>query len=101
MELLAGMSGTAQIDISYSPMELKGVVIPQYALCHRPSVGDYVWLVEDERSQVKMRKVSKGKLFPYGKVHVKEELSTDDVIATTGLRFLFEGTKVMVSTKKY
>ena len=37
-KLLAGMSGKVYMDISTD--QKAGVVIPQYALCHRPEVGN-------------------------------------------------------------
>ena len=98
-KLLAGMSGKVYIDTSCDNNDA-GVVIPQYALCHRPSEGDFVWLVNEGLSEVSMRKVTKGRLLPDGKVLITEGLSGDETIATSGLRFLSDGMKVGLSSKK-
>lgn len=98
-KLLAGISGKVYIDPSVDNHKT-GVVIPQYALCHRPTVGDFVWLVNEGTSEVSMRKVTKGSLLPDGKVLIAEGLSGDETIATSGLRFLSDGMKVELSSKK-
>lgn len=98
-KLLAGMSGKVYINPS-AENNKKGVVIPQYALCHRPTEGDFVWVVNEGTAEVKIRKVVKGNLLPDGKVLVAEGLSGDETIATSGLRFLSDGMKVELSSKK-
>lgn len=97
-KLLAGMSGKVYMDI---PTDQKaGVVIPQYALCHRPEVGDFVWVTNESTSRVSLRKVTKGDLLPSGKVLITKGLSADETIATSGLRFLSDGMEVEISSKK-
>lgn len=97
-KLLAGMSGKVYMDI---PTDQKaGVVIPQYALCHRPEVGDFVWVTNESTSKVSLRKVTKGDLLPSGKVLITKGLSADETIATSGLRFLSDGMEVEISSKK-
>jgi len=97
-KLLAGMSGKVYMDISTD--QKAGVVIPQYALCHRPEVGDFVWITNESTSKVSLRKVTKGDLLPSGKVLITKGLSTDETIATSGLRFLSDGMEVEISSKK-
>lgn len=54
-KLLAGMSGKVYINPSVKDNKT-GVAIPQYALCHRPTEGDFVWLVNEKTSEVSMQK---------------------------------------------
>ena len=97
--LLAGMSG--KVFIASSAERLKaGVVIPQYALCHRPEVGDFVWVVNEGSATVAIRKVTKGDLLPDGQVLIREGLSAGELLATSGLRFLSDGMKVKRSPRK-
>ena len=98
-KLLAGMSGKIYISPSIGNNKA-GVVIPQYALCHRPTEGDFVWVVNETTTEVSLRKVTKGSLLPDGKVLIAEGLSGSETIATSGLRFLSDGMKVELSSKK-
>ena len=97
-KLLAGMSGKITID-AITPQKETGIIIPQSALCHRPTEGDFVWVV-DENAKVHLRKVKKGTLLPHGKIFIAEGLSPNETIATSGLRFLSDGMKVEQSSKK-
>lgn len=97
--LLAGMSGKVYIDAS-KDNQGTGVVIPQYALCHRPEVGDFVWVTDEDTAKVSLRKVTKGSLLPDGEVHIISGLSAGEAIATSGLRFLSDGMVVELSSKK-
>ena len=92
------MSGKVYMDISTD--QKAGVVIPQNALCHRPEVGDFVWVTNESTSRVSLRKVTKGDLLPSGKVLITKGLSADETIATSGLRFLSDGMEVEISSKK-
>ena len=59
-KLLAGMSGKAKLNHpSKTPDITNGVAIPQTALCHRPTEGDYLWVVDANTQQVNLRKVKK------------------------------------------
>lgn len=86
-DLLAGMSGKVFFDIS-SETEQTDIAIPLTALCHRPTEGDYVWVVNPENGQVNHRKVIMGDLLPGGKVSIASGLSENESIAVSGLRFL-------------
>ena len=97
--LLAGMSGKVYITPSAERQEA-GVVIPQYALCHRPEVGDFVWVVQEESATVRLRPVTKDCLLPDGQVLIREGISAGELLATGGLRFLSDGMKVELSAKK-
>ena len=97
-ELLAGMSGKAIFDVSRVTNPV-GVSIPQTALCHRPSEGDYVWVVNTDTHQVNRRQVKKGNLLPNGYITIIEGLQDNETVATSGLRFLSDGMKVTISSK--
>ena len=98
-KLLAGMSGKVLLNIPSGSKDA-GVVIPQIALCHRPTEGDFVWIVNENNDEVNRRKVKKGNLLPDGKVIIAEGLGSDETIVTSGLRFLSDGMKVALSSKK-
>lgn len=96
-KLLAGMSGKVCLNIS-TTSDSKNVSIPQTALCHRPSIGDYVWVVQPETKQVEQRKVMNCGLLPDGYVEVSG-MKSDEIVAVSGLRFLSPGMKVSTSEK--
>lgn len=98
-KLLAGMSGKVSINLPTSHKE-NGVVIPQAALCHRPTQGDFVWIVNENTAEVNLRNVKKGCLLPNGKVLISEGLNMNETIAVSGLRFLSDGMKVGLSSQK-
>ena len=78
-KLLAGMSGKAKLNHpSKTPDITNGVAIPQTALCHRPTEGDYLWVVDANTQQVNLRKVKKGDLLPDGYVTITEGLRPDE-----------------------
>ncbi|WP_459186955.1 efflux RND transporter periplasmic adaptor subunit [Parabacteroides sp. APC149_11_2_Y6] len=97
-ELLAGMSGRICLDISSAtgPVE---VSIPQTALCHRPTKGNYVWIVNTETGKTEQRNVQTGDLLPDGYVVVKGGICEGEYVATSGLRFLSDGMTVKTSEK--
>ena len=97
--LLVGMSGKVSLAASQQTSEA-GIVIPQYALCHRPEIGDFVWIVNEGSSTVTIREVTKGDLLPDGQVCIRAGLSADETFATSGLRFLSNGMKVKLSPRK-
>lgn len=99
-KLLAGMSGKAFFDLPPVVSERAQVVIPQAALCHRPTVGDYVWVVNETNSVVNLRKVKTADLLPGGRVTILAGLKPHEKIATSGLRFLSDGMQITVSSKK-
>ncbi|MEG0700934.1 MAG: efflux RND transporter periplasmic adaptor subunit [Muribaculaceae bacterium] len=94
-KLLAGMSG--KIFFEMTPSTSKMAVIPQVALSHRQSVGDYVWVVDTKTNKVSRRKISCGDLLPNGMVSVMAGLKGDETLALSSLRFLSEGMQVGIS----
>ncbi|WP_455584450.1 efflux RND transporter periplasmic adaptor subunit [Bacteroides sp.] len=96
--LLAGMSGKAILDIPQVENDAQ-LCIPQTALCHRPSEGDYVWVFNPGTSQVSRRKVTIEKLLPNGQALISHGLQADEAVATNSLRFLSDGMKVSTPTK--
>lgn len=93
-QLLSGMSGSLVLDL---PVLGQSVSIPQIALCHRPTEGDYVWIVNSQTLKVSKRKVVPGKLLPGGAISVSSGLAKDELVAISGLRFLSEGGNVEIS----
>lgn len=97
-ELLAGMSGKAILDVAQGKGASE-VCIPQTALCHRPTEGSYVWVVNPESKQVSRRKVTVGELLPNGYAAISQGLQADETIAVSKLRFLSDGMKVTMTSK--
>lgn len=104
-KLLAGMSGKVRFKDSdvEAPTEKPdstdrrtAVHIPQTALCHRPTVGSYVWVVNESSGTVSRREVAVRELLPHGNVSINTGLQPGEVIATSGLRFLSDGMKVKI-----
>lgn len=99
-KLLAGMSGKAKLSTAAAATRTpKGVAIPQAALCHRPTVGNYVWTVDATTRQVTQRQVKTGNLLPDGYIAITEGLQPNETIATSGLRFLSDGIKINISQR--
>lgn len=96
--LLAGMSGKAMLSIPPTESAAE-VCIPQAALCHRPSEGTYVWVVTPA-AQAERRKVTVSRFLPDGKARISTGLEEGEIIATSGLRFLSDGAKVTILTKR-
>lgn len=93
-ELLGGMTGTLSFE-TYKSTKSGVLAIPQRALCNRPSMGTYVWVV-DANSRVKPVMVSAGKLIGGGMIELKSGLNGTETIAITGLNMLSENKQVKV-----
>lgn len=91
--LLAGMSGKVSFEVSAKTASTV-ITIPQTALCHRPTVGDYVWVVDKQTNLVSQRKVTKGDLQPNGVISILDGISEGETVALSGLRFLSDGMQV-------
>lgn len=95
----AGISGKVLLDLP-SSSSAEVVTVPQTALSHRPTEGDYVWTVDHATGKVSKRKVILGELLPDGKVEVKGGLQAGETVAVSKLRFLSEGMSVEVISQK-
>ncbi len=93
-ELLGGMTGTLSFE-THKPTKSGVLAIPQRAVCNRPSMGTYVWVV-DASSRVKPVKVGVGKLIGSGMVELQSGLNGTETIAITGLNMLSENKQVKV-----
>lgn len=93
--LLAGMSGKIYFNMP-SQLTQQAVTIPQIALCNRPTVGNYVWVVNKDKSCVNLRKVKVGELQQSG-IIIKEGLVAGELLATSGLGFLSENATVAIA----
>lgn len=89
----AGISGKMLVDLP-SSSSVRVVTVPQTALNHRPTEGDYVWLVDDAGKKVAKRKIVLGDLLPNGRVEVKGGLQAGEKVAVSKLRFLSDGMSV-------
>ncbi len=95
----AGVSGKVLLDLP-SSSTTSMITIPQTALNHRPTEGDYVWTVDNAAGKVSKRKIVLGELLPNGKVEVKGGLQAGETVAVSKLRFLSEGTSVEIMAQK-
>lgn len=93
--LLAGMSGKVFFDVAADAKQM-GVAIPLTALSHRPTEGDFVWVVDREGEKVNRRQVTMGQLLPGGKVSIIAGLSENEPVAVSGLRFLSDNMPVEI-----
>lgn len=92
--LLPGMSG----EIFFGEKTVSPVVtVPQIALSHRPTDGDYLWCVDPVTGVVSKRKVKVGKIMSDGNIAITGNLNEGEEVAISGLRFLSEGMKVVVN----
>lgn len=86
-KLLGGMTGTIRFtqsqDKSHSPL-----IIPQVAVCHRPSIGSYVWLYNPTTKKIQMNPIQLGSLKQGALVEVTKGLQREDLIVTTGQNYL-------------
>ncbi|WP_455592221.1 efflux RND transporter periplasmic adaptor subunit [Bacteroides sp.] len=97
-KLLAGMSGRVSFDVA-GKSETGRIVIPQVALCHRPSEGDYVWVVDEKTGKLSRRKITVGSLLTDGVVTVVEGLQPGEAVAVSGLRFLSDGMTATIAER--
>lgn len=86
-KLLAGMSGRVNFNVAGEA----SMVIPQMAIRNRPSMGDYVWVIDPSTSAVAMRSVKTGKQLSNGTIVITEGLQEGEKVAVTGVDFLTNG----------
>lgn len=98
-KLLAGMSGKLSFDLG-PESQIPRILIPQKALCHRPSEGDYVWIIDAGTGKASKRNVRKGEIRQEDKIEITSGLQQGETIATSGLRFLSEGMDVVSNKAK-
>lgn len=91
----AGISGKVLLELP-SQSSVSILTVPQTALSHRPTEGDYVWVVDRMAGKVSKRKVILGELLTGGKVEVKDGLQVGETVAVSKLRFLSEDMPVEV-----
>lgn len=96
-KLLAGMSGKVSVEMGSLGAD-STVVVAQTALCHRPTVGDYLWVVDPATMCVSRREVTLGVMMPGGMMAIETGLAKGEMVANSSLRFLSDG--MMIQTKK-
>ncbi|MEG1665189.1 MAG: efflux RND transporter periplasmic adaptor subunit [Mucinivorans sp.] len=84
--LLSGMSGKIFFELDSPSSSM--VVVPQKALSHRPTKGDYLWVVDSMSHKVSARQVTLGPLQKGGMVAIVDGINQGEIVATSGLRFL-------------
>lgn len=95
-ELPSGMSGKLFFEGAFTAGESL-ITVPQAALCHRPTEGDYVWVIDIQTQTANKKAVTAGELLPEGKVSIMGGLKADETVAISGLRFLSNNMKVEIS----
>lgn len=94
-KLLGGMSGKVLFHLP--PTESKTMItILQTALCHRPTVGDYVYVIDPQTRKVEQRTVTAGNLLPQNRISIVDGLKENEAVAVSGLRFLSDGMTVTI-----
>ena len=93
--LLGGMSGTVYLK-NPTATNNATITIPQTALCHRPTEGDFVWVINTATGQVSQRSVTMDELLPNGRIALNSGLQANETIVTSRLRFLSDGMKVEI-----
>ncbi len=82
--LMGGMTGSIYISypnsFSSSSSVIGTVVIPQAAVCHNNSAGEYVWKIEDDNT-AKRTQVKTGRLIKDNNIEIISGLSAGDNIA--------------------
>lgn len=95
-KLLSGMSGKVFFELTPNTV-VADLVVPMTAVCHRPTEGDYVWVVDEASQKVSMRRVKCGDLQQNGMIAVKQGIEPGETIAVSGLRFLSDDMQVQIS----
>lgn len=98
-KFLAGMSGKLCLEM-ISDSTLTQILIPRKGLCHRPSEGDYVWIIDERTGKAEKRRVRRGDLQSSDMVEIISGLHAGETIAVSGLRFLSEGLDVAMTAQK-
>lgn len=95
-KVLPGMACKIEIPFEQATTTAQYIVVPSDAVAHDEG-GDFVYvlLAADEKGIfiAKRRKVTLGQLSSGG-YEIKEGLSTEDIITTAGLSFMYDGRKV-------
>lgn len=93
-KLPSGISGKVFFELSGRTSQ--AVAVPQSALCHRPSEGDFVWKIDPATGTVTRQHITPGELLPDGTMSVTSGLSAGETVAVSGLRFLSDGMKIRI-----
>jgi RND family efflux transporter MFP subunit len=92
-QLLAGMSG--QMIFNNDSLATKSwIAIPQSTINHKPSIGDFVWVIDAANETAHIRPIKRGRFLPNGYVEVVAGLEADVLIARSGYRFLADGGRI-------
>lgn len=96
--LMGGMSGFIDISYPYSFSSLSSVnetvIIPQAAVCHNSSTGEYVWRIDDNTA--KLTQVKTGKLTKDNNIEIISGLSAGDKVAVSRLYQLSDNEPIRI-----
>lgn len=96
-ELLGGMSGKLFVENSNPTIAAKEVLtVPQSAVCHRPTIGTYVWVVDSVAGRVRRQVITTGAMRA-NMVVVCAGLESGAQVATSSLRFLTDGSSIKIA----
>lgn len=106
-EILAGMSGKVDLNLPQNhgingennDGQEEIIAVPQTAVSHRPGVGDYVWVIDKQGGTVSQRTVVLGDLLDGGLIQIAQGLDEGEMVATSSLRFLSQGSKVKIQER--
>ncbi len=95
-DLLGGMTGTISFTQSRD-LKYKSLLIPQIAVCNRPSIGTYVWLYNPTTKKIRTTPVSLGVLQKNAYVEITKGLEENDMVVTTGHNYLSNNMSVIIA----
>lgn len=95
-KLLGGMSGKVSFHVPVTESKTM-ITVPQTALCHRPTVGDYVYVIDQQTQKAEQRMVTVGNLLPQNRISIVDGLKENEMVAVSGLRFLSDGITVTIA----
>ncbi|MEG2150310.1 MAG: efflux RND transporter periplasmic adaptor subunit [Bacteroidaceae bacterium] len=94
-ELLSGMSRKIYFNVENSSNN--ELVLPQSAICHRPKIGDYVWVIDSKKNTVERKNIKVGRIVDNGMISIEIGLKEGEMVAQSGHRFLSNGCKVQLN----
>jgi RND family efflux transporter MFP subunit len=97
-DLLGGMTGTIRFT-QPRDVESKSLMIPQIAVCNRPSIGTYVWLYNPTTKKIRTTPVSLGALQKNAYVEITKGLEENDMVVTSGHNYLSNNMSVLIANK--
>lgn len=89
---LGGMSGSLALRLPEG-CEEERLYLPLHAVCHRPSKGDFVWIVKDNKACLTPIKIGK---LAGNQIEILQGIDEDDLVISTRQSFLSENKVVTI-----